>query len=761
MVQISGVRRIYGICIVAAGLILAVAPVALAQDEPLTIVVRAGESDAEIKRVLDLAAQTGRSVTVQIEKAADSLTATPDAGSPATANTGKAAAPPATQTVAAAPAMEPTPEMAAANMSMASWEQFSNAILRGATIALSGLLGMSTVMGMTETGLAAEGSNYGWAAFAAVFSVTVGAAAALLLRAFAGSLLARRRRHVPRIAHKIRRFLKRLIGDLACAAVLLVTAKLVLRMLIEPETISFLIGKGVVAAAFISLLYMIVGRFLFVPDRSGSSLTSIDRPNWHFRMLVAYGVISGLLGETIRLADLLGLDRAAIDGWFLIGGTTLTVLKLVWFIGGQKSIREVFIGTNPGPIRRLIGTILPEFYIVSAVLIWLAGFLVAGTPDSARWSFAAGTTQVILLIVPILALGVHHLVDEFARHCEKMRGAGLLSSILASLRVVFSGAVWIGGLHLITAIWQPLMTGETAIATGWILWLERLSFAVVASWAVSTLIWRYFESISPTTRVALPGQEDDQAEKSPTSRLSTALPVVRNLALGTVLAVGTLLILSSLDINVAPLLAGFGVLGLALSFGSQALVKDVVSGIFFIADDAFRIGEYINTGKLQGTVEQITVRSIRLRHHNGPIHTIPFGQISSVTNYSRDWGTIKFQFRFERDANAELIRKTTKKVGLAMLEDPEFGPEFLIPLKMQGIQDITETSMIVRFKFTCLPGNPSILKREAMKRLIEAFKVAGLEFASNAVTIRSGPASPAETAAVAASMPQPLTPVAV
>jgi small-conductance mechanosensitive channel len=225
------------------------------------------------------------------------------------------------------------------------------------------------------------------------------------------------------------------------------------------------------------------------------------------------------------------------------------------------------------------------------------------------------------------------------------------------------------------------------------------------------------------------------------------MPVVRNLTLGAVLAIAGLVVLSSIGVDVAPLLAGFGVLGLPLSFGSQTLVKDIVSGIFFIADDAFRVGEYIDSGKLKGTVERINLRSIRLRHHNGPVHTIPFGQISSVTNYSRDWGTTKFELRFDRDADAEIIRKTAKKIGLAMLDDPEFADEFLVPLKMQGIQDITETSMVVRFKFTSKPGNPSLLKREGMKKLLVALKAAGVQLASNAVTVREGMGLPAVAAA--------------
>ena len=733
--------QICRIVAIALGLALWSAVGSLAQQpagQPVTIVIKPGQSQDDIKQLLDIAGKSGKPVIVQVEDGADSKPAT---------------APAAT--------METTPEMAMTNMSAASWEALSAAIWRGATIAWSGLFGMSVMMGMTSAGLAAEGSDYGKASFVVFLALAAACGGTFLVRFVLRLLVHRHRERVLSVAGTFRQALARIVGDLASIALFVGICRLVLDRMLEPHTISHQMARGVVTAVVVSLIYTAAGRFLFKPVRNGTALITISHPHWHMRMIVAYGVISAFFSETVRLGIALNMDGATVDGWFLLGNTILTLQKLAWFIGGRSGIRDAFVGERPGIVRRVIGNLLPDFYVVSAIIIWLAGFLVAGTPDSARWSIAANSTQVILLAVPILALGAHALINELVRYSEQNYAPGLWTAVLASLRVVVSGAAWIGGLHLITAIWQPLMGGNVGIATGWFIWLERLSLAIVASWAVSTLIWKYFESIAPSPQISLPGHDDDQ-EKKPTSRLVTALPVVRNLALGAVLAVGGLLVLSSIGVNVAPLLAGFGVLGLALSFGSQALVKDVVSGIFFIADDAFRIGEYIDTGRLKGTVEQITVRSIRLRHHNGPVHTIPFGQISSVTNFSRDWGTIKFEFRFERDADAEMIRKVTKKVGLEMMEDPEYGSEFLIPLKMQGIQDITESSMIVRFKFTSRPGNPSIIKREAMKKLIVAFREAGLEFASNAVTVRSSAGASAEAgAAASAALAQTPPPAAV
>ncbi|WP_313196869.1 mechanosensitive ion channel family protein [Rhizobium sp.] len=753
---------------------------AIADDTPLKIIVHPGQSEADVEQILDFAARSGRPVAIEVGQA---TTASPGTGTTVPAATAgnasttsatstqitstqaKSQAPASSPPAAPAPAaaapspapMTPTPEMMATDMGMAKWSQFSAAFMRGATTALSGVGSLPTAMVMADEKLTEEGSSHGRVLFLALSTIAAAAAATLILRRLIAAAFTREVPQGGRMTGIIGQSLRRMIGDLASVAFFLVATRFVFDLLGPQGEATTRMVRSILTATIVASLYVSLARLLFKRNHGGRSLVPINRPEWHFRILVTYGLISAAIAEMARLAGAIGIDSLIIDGWFLTGNTLLTLLKLYWFIGGRNDIRDAFISDNPGIVRRVAGNLLPEFYVVTALALWLICVLFAGTPNSARWIFAAGTTQMALLALPILALGAHALVDDFTRHHERVHGAGLASSLLASLRVICAGAVWIGGLHLITAIWSPFMGGQAADATGWILWLERLSFAVVASWAVASFIWHYSEALAPSPAIMLPGHED-QNEKRQTSRLSTAMPVVRNLALGAVLAVGALVILSALGVNVAPLLAGFGVLGLALSFGSQALVKDIVSGIFFIAEDAFRIGEYISTGSQQGTVEQIAIRSVRLRHHNGPIHTVPFGQISSVSNYSRDWGTIKFQLKFERESDPELIRKTAKKVGIAMLDDPEFGADFLVPLKMQGIQDITETSIVVRFKFTSLPGNPSIIKREAIKRLISACKAAGLEFASNAVTVKSR--GEMHDDAAAATMLQPLAPVA-
>ena len=179
------------------------------------------------------------------------------------------------------------------------------------------------------------------------------------------------------------------------------------------------------------------------------------------------------------------------------------------------------------------------------------------------------------------------------------------------------------------------------------------------------------EPRSARPKTAMPGEVSETAPApASASRLETLAPILR-IVLGILIVVtAALTILSSLGISITPFIAGASVFGLAISFGSQTLVHDIVSGMFYLADDAFRVGEYIDCGKAKGTVEGFTLRSLRLRHQSGQIHTIPFGQLGQITNFSRDWSTLKFNLRFDRNTDLDKLRKVTKKVGQACLRTP-------------------------------------------------------------------------------------------
>lgn len=229
---------------------------------------------------------------------------------------------------------------------------------------------------------------------------------------------------------------------------------------------------------------------------------------------------------------------------------------------------------------------------------------------------------------------------------------------------------------------------------------------------------------------------DEGGGASSASRLATLLPLFRNVMLIVVVVTIVLIVLLEVGVNVGPLFAGAGFAGVAIGFGSQSLVRDVFAGAFFLFDDAFRKGEYIDVGGVKGTVEKISVRSFQLRHHLGALHTMPFGEIQVITNYSRDWVIMKLPLRVTYDTDVEKVRKLIKKLGVALLDDPVIGENFIQPLKSQGVIQMEDSAMIIRVKFMTKPGDQWLVRKKVYEEIRALFEREGIRFAHREVTVR-------------------------
>jgi small-conductance mechanosensitive channel len=207
-----------------------------------------------------------------------------------------------------------------------------------------------------------------------------------------------------------------------------------------------------------------------------------------------------------------------------------------------------------------------------------------------------------------------------------------------------------------------------------------------------------------------------------------------------IIVMASLIVLSSLGVNIGPLIAGAGVFGLAIGFGAQTLVRDIISGVFFLMDDAFRVGDYLECAGTKGTVEHISLRSLRLRNPRGMVYFIPFGDLKLVTNLSRDYVIMKLDFRVRYDADVEKIRKIIKKkVYKKIMENPELGAKLLEPIKSQGVREMDDSAMIMRVKYKTKPGDQFAIRKEVYHLMQEAFKEEGIEFAHRNVTVYMPP----------------------
>ncbi|MEY8842188.1 mechanosensitive ion channel family protein [Cribrihabitans sp. XS_ASV171] len=290
------------------------------------------------------------------------------------------------------------------------------------------------------------------------------------------------------------------------------------------------------------------------------------------------------------------------------------------------------------------------------------------------------------------------------------------------------------GAYALLAIWFPdAAWGEetplrTALDVLVIVFLGYVLFHLFRIWID--------EKIAEEQREAPEAELGDEGGDAGQSRLATLLPLFRGAILAMVVISIALVALMELGINVSPLFAGAGVIGLAVGFGAQTLVRDIFSGAFFLIDDAFRKGEYIDIGDVKGTVEKISVRSFQLRHHLGALNTIPFGEIKVLTNYSRDWVIMKLPLRVTYDTDVEKVRKLIKKLGQELLEDPVIGENFIQPLKSQGVIEMQDSAMIIRVKFMTKPGDQWLVRKKVYQEIRELFAREGIRFAHREVTVR-------------------------
>jgi small-conductance mechanosensitive channel len=292
--------------------------------------------------------------------------------------------------------------------------------------------------------------------------------------------------------------------------------------------------------------------------------------------------------------------------------------------------------------------------------------------------------------------------------------------VISTLLILIS--IW--GYNLFTLSTSPTFSGK----------LLKVCIDIVAAILIADLIWVWARTYIDKRLTDYVPPEDGHAP-GPEARMVTLLPLLRTILVITLISMVTFSVLASLGFNVGPLLAGAGVIGIAIGFGAQTLVKDVVSGIFYLIDDAFRVGEYIELGDLRGTVESISVRSLRVRHHRGAVHTIPFGELKSITNHSRDWVIMKLEFRIPFDTDMKKVKKLIKKIGAQLLENADFGHSFIEPLKSQGVRRMEEFNMVLGVKFMTKPGEQWVIRREAYHQIRDTFEANGINLAERNVKV--------------------------
>lgn len=461
-------------------------------------------------------------------------------------------------------------------------------------------------------------------------------------------------------------------------------------------------------------------RFRIIPSGSAAA-------RFFYRRLIGLMSALALIWVVVHESIILGFS---VNGQELLGytiglGTVGLALEAIW--------RRPDGRPSSGTPRRLGRTVCDALLTASIVLLWMFWVAAPGVTnvEPAFWPVLVCTTLPLLILVS--RRGVAHLFRPSEDGPTISEPTVTEVSVEHGLRALFI----IGAAGLLAWGWNVdlvHLAGRNAL------------FAAIAHGVLTTVIillladvfWRVVRTAIDSKLAA--NSVSDQVnsdEAGRIARMHTLLPIFRNLLFVFIIAVAVMMALAELGVEIGPLIAGASIVGVAIGFGAQTFVRDIIAGVFYLLDDAFRVGEYIQSNNYKGTVEGFSIRSIRLRHHRGPIYTVPFSLLGAIQNQSRDWVIDKLMVGITYDSDLERARKLIKRTGIELAENPDFAPLIIEPLKMQGVEELGDFAVKIRMKMTTLPGEQFVIRRKAYAMIKEAFDENGIKFAFPTVQIAS------------------------
>ena len=228
---------------------------------------------------------------------------------------------------------------------------------------------------------------------------------------------------------------------------------------------------------------------------------------------------------------------------------------------------------------------------------------------------------------------------------------------------------------------------------------------------------------------------DDSKDEAQTQRVNTLFRILRNFVSIAILIIVIMLVLSELGIEIGPLIAAAGVVGLAVGFGAQTLVKDIITGLFIVLEGQITIGDIVEVAGHSGRVEAISIRTIRLRDVNGHLHVVPFSEVTTVKNITQDQDYHSFEIGVSYNEDVDHVIETIEKVGSDLQKDKDFKSKINGEIEVFGLDKFEDSSIIIKGRIPTVHKKQWIVKREFNRRVKLAFDKSGIEIPFPQTTI--------------------------
>ncbi|RFU48019.1 mechanosensitive ion channel family protein [Paraburkholderia sp. DHOC27] len=334
--------------------------------------------------------------------------------------------------------------------------------------------------------------------------------------------------------------------------------------------------------------------------------------------------------------------------------------------------------------------------------------------------------SVVTALLLVLAFFLSAIVLRMTRPHDprRRRRSPYLTRLLRFVGTLVTLFIWLVFLELAARLWGVSLASvieENVAARG----IAHAVMAILATLFIAWLLWILVDTA--ITEALSPGGPRNKSRNAST-RARTMLPLIRNALLVTIVTIAGIVTAANLGINVTPLLAGAGVIGLAIGFGAQSLVTDLITGLFILVEDTISVGDWIDVdGGHAGTVEHLSIRTVRLRDGQGAIHAIPFSQIKIVKNLSRDYAYAVFEVRMGFSANVDQVTQLIREVGADLMADFRYRREMLGPIEVWGLDRFDPNWMVVKGQIKTRPLQQWSVARAFNLRLKRKMDEAGIE----------------------------------
>jgi small conductance mechanosensitive channel len=228
---------------------------------------------------------------------------------------------------------------------------------------------------------------------------------------------------------------------------------------------------------------------------------------------------------------------------------------------------------------------------------------------------------------------------------------------------------------------------------------------------------------------------ENSKDEAQTQRINTLFRILKNFVSIAFLIVIIMLVLSELGIEIGPLIAAAGVVGLAVGFGAQTLVKDIITGLFIILEGQITIGDIVEVAGHSGRVEAITIRTVRLRDINGHLHVIPFSEVTTVKNITQDQDYHSFEIGVSYNEDVDHVIETLEKVGAELKKDKDFKSKINGEIEVFGLDKFEDSAIIIKGRIPTIHKQQWMVKREFNRRVKIAFDKNGIEIPFPQTTI--------------------------